>query len=52
LAAEKVKGISVAVKIYEVPWRPPGSVSLDEEFFGKKPAAKTTETDQLQRESN
>lgn len=36
LAAEKVKGIRDAVKIYEVPWRPPGSPSLDEEFFAKK----------------
>jgi class 3 adenylate cyclase/CHASE2 domain-containing sensor protein len=33
-----VKGIRSAVKVYEVPWRPPGSPSLDEEFFSRKPS--------------
>src|SRR5262249_44820695 len=31
-----LKGISSEVRVYEVPWRPPGSPSLDEEF-GLKP---------------
>jgi adenylate cyclase len=34
--ADKLKGFRSAVKVYEVPWRPPGALSLDEEFFGKK----------------
>jgi class 3 adenylate cyclase/CHASE2 domain-containing sensor protein len=39
-----VKGIRSAVKVYEVPWRPPGSVSLDEEFFAAGTAAKSPAT--------
>lgn len=41
-----LKGFRTAVKVYEVPWRPPGSMSLDEEFFPGKaadhPAEKTS----------
>lgn len=48
LTAEKVKGIRTAVKIYEVPWRPPGSPSLDEELFARKPG--DTSTALLQRD--
>jgi adenylate cyclase len=36
-----IKGIRLAVKVYEVPWRPPGSVSLDEEFFDASTGAKS-----------
>jgi adenylate cyclase len=43
LAPEKVKGISTAVKIYEVPWRPPGSISLDAEFFPERASEKLPE---------
>jgi class 3 adenylate cyclase/CHASE2 domain-containing sensor protein len=50
LAAEKVKGIRMAVKVYEVPWRPPGSISLDEEFFPQRAAEKSPETILTQRE--
>jgi len=32
LPVAAVKGFRTAVKIYEVPWRPPGSVPLDTEF--------------------
>jgi len=49
LAAERVKGIREAVKVYEVPWRPPGSPSLDEEFFPDRPASAVPETDMLPR---
>ena len=51
LAPEKVKGFREAVKVYEVPWRPPGALPLDEEFFPKKDAAKLPETDMVQRET-
>lgn len=50
LAAEKVKGIREAVKVYEVPWRPPGSISLDEEFFPGAPDARPMETDLILRD--
>jgi len=32
LAPERVKGFRTPVKVYEVPWRPPGSPSLEVEF--------------------
>ena len=44
-----LKGFRSAVKVYEVPWRPPGSRSLDEEFFPHRTAAKAPDTDMLQR---
>lgn len=50
LAAEKVKGIREAVKVYEVPWRPPGSISLDEEFFPGAPDVRPMETDLILRD--
>jgi len=45
-----VKGIRTAVKVYEVPWRPPGSMSLDEEFFPDRVASKNHETAALHRD--
>ena len=50
LAAEKVKGFRMAVKVYEVPWRPPGSISLDEEFFPQRTADQSMEKILIQRE--
>ena len=52
LVAEKVKGIREAVKIYEVPWRPPGSPSLDEEFFPGQSGARPPETDLILRKNS
>ena len=49
LTAADLKGFRTAVKVYEVPWRPVGSISLDEEFFPKKNAAKPPDTDMIQR---
>ena len=45
-----LKGFRTAVKVYEVPWRPPGSPSLDEEFFPGQPGARPPETDLIRRE--
>ena len=39
------------VKIYEVPWRPPGASPFDEELFSAKPAEGTSFTGIIQRES-
>ena len=38
LPPANVKGIRTAVQLYEVPWQPPGTVSLDDEF-ASTPAA-------------
>ncbi len=48
-----IKGISAAVKIYEVAWRPPGFSPFDEEIFSTaKPGEGTSFTGIIQRESN
>jgi class 3 adenylate cyclase/CHASE2 domain-containing sensor protein len=46
----KVKGIAAEVKIYEVPWRPPGAAPFDEELFSGKPAEGTSFTGLIQRD--
>jgi adenylate cyclase len=46
----KVKGIVAEVKIYEVPWRPPGASLFDEELFSSKPSEGTSFTGLVQRE--
>ena len=46
-----LKGFRFAVKVYEVPWRPAGSPSLDEEFFPGQAAARPPETDLLPRKN-
>jgi class 3 adenylate cyclase len=38
LPPRELKGFRAAVKAYEVPWRPPGALPLEEEF-GTAPAA-------------
>jgi class 3 adenylate cyclase/CHASE2 domain-containing sensor protein len=49
----KVKGIVAEIKIYEVPWRPPGASPFDEELFSStKPGEGTSFTGIIQRESN
>jgi class 3 adenylate cyclase/CHASE2 domain-containing sensor protein len=49
----KVKGIVAEIKIYEVPWRPPGASPFDEELFAStKPGEGTSFTGIVQRESN
>ncbi len=47
----KLKGISASVIVYEVPWRPPGSSPLDEEFSSTSPTDGTTFTSFTQRSS-
>jgi class 3 adenylate cyclase/CHASE2 domain-containing sensor protein len=47
----KVKGIVVEVKIYEVPWRPPGASPFDEELFTGASGEGTSFTGIIQRES-
>ena len=45
LAPEKLKGFRTAVKVFEVPWRLPGTLPFDEEFMGGttvEPASATT----------
>jgi class 3 adenylate cyclase len=49
LPAQNLKGISAAVTVYEVPWRPPGSMPLDEEFSSKAGADTTSFTGFIQR---
>ena len=47
----KVKGIVAEVKIFEVPWRPPGASPFDEELFSSaKPGEGTSFTGIIQRE--
>jgi class 3 adenylate cyclase/CHASE2 domain-containing sensor protein len=48
----KVKGIVAEVKIYEVPWRPPGASPFDEELFSGKSSEGTSFTGIVQRESH
>ena len=49
----KVKGIVAEVKIYEVPWRPPGASPFDEELSSPaKPSEGTSFTGIIQRESH
>ena len=38
LPAQRLKGISTAVTVYEVPWRPTGAPPLDEEFPARGPS--------------
>ncbi len=47
---EKPKGFAKPVKVYEVPWRPAGSPSLEEEFLPQAPTDATTFTGFVQRE--
>ena len=48
-----IKGISGAVIVYEVPWRPPGASPFDEELFSSaKPGEGTSFTGIIQRESH
>jgi class 3 adenylate cyclase/CHASE2 domain-containing sensor protein len=49
LPDQKLKGISAAVKVYEVPWRPPGAMPFDEEFSSTAPSEGTTFTGFVQR---
>jgi len=44
-----LKGFRSAVKVYEVPWRPPGGLSLDEEFFPGKAVVPQPGTDMILR---
>jgi len=46
----KVKGIVAEVKIYEVPWRPPGASPFDEELFSAQPGEGTSFTGIIQRD--
>jgi class 3 adenylate cyclase/CHASE2 domain-containing sensor protein len=46
-----IKGISGAVIVYEVPWRPPGASPFDEELFTAAPVEGTSFTGVIQRES-
>ena len=46
----KVKGIVAEVKIYEVPWRPPGATPFDEELSSVQPGQGTTFTGIIQRD--
>jgi class 3 adenylate cyclase/CHASE2 domain-containing sensor protein len=48
----KVKGIVAEVKIYEVPWRPPGASPFDEELFIAASVESTSFTGIIQRESH
>jgi class 3 adenylate cyclase/CHASE2 domain-containing sensor protein len=49
LPAEKVKGIRTAVKIFEVPWRLPGTLPFDEEFSGGTTVEPASTTSFVQR---
>jgi class 3 adenylate cyclase/CHASE2 domain-containing sensor protein len=46
----KVRGIVAEVKIYEVPWRPPGASPFDEELSAVTPGEGTSFTGIVQRE--
>jgi len=48
----KVKGISMAVNVYEVPWRPPGATPFDEEQAAKAATDATSFTGFVQRGSS
>jgi len=48
----KVKGIVAEVKIYEVPWRPPGASPFDEELSSVQPGQGTSFTGIIQREGH
>jgi adenylate cyclase len=45
----KVKGISAAINVYEVPWRPPDAPPFDEEFFPGAVSEGTSLTGFVQR---
>jgi class 3 adenylate cyclase len=47
----KVRGIVAEIKIYEVPWRPPGASPFDEELLSAKPGEGSF-TGFIQRESH
>ena len=49
LPAQKLKGISAAVTVYEVPWRPPGALPFDEEFSSGPSTDSTSVTGFIQR---
>ena len=51
LPPQEVKGFRTAIKVYEVPWRPPGSPPFDEEFSTTAPADATSFTGFVQRGS-
>jgi class 3 adenylate cyclase len=52
LAAQELKGFRAAVRVYEVPWRPPGAHPFDEEFSSSSAAASSSLTGFLQRGSS
>jgi class 3 adenylate cyclase/CHASE2 domain-containing sensor protein len=47
---QKLKGFGAAVKVYEVPWRLPGSSPFDEEFASRIFGDKTVSTNFIKRE--
>jgi class 3 adenylate cyclase len=51
LPPAKVRGIVAEIKIYEVPWRPPGASPFDEELLSAKPGEGSF-TGFIQRESH
>jgi adenylate cyclase len=48
---QKLKGFGAAVKVYEVPWRVPGSAPFDEEFATKIFGDTTVSTNFIKREN-
>ena len=50
LPPEKLKGFAAVVKIYEVPWRLPGTSPFDDEVFSTKSGEGTTFTGLVQRD--
>jgi adenylate cyclase len=49
LPAQNLKGISAAVTVYEVPWRPPGASPFDEEFSTAQASDNTSITGFIRR---
>ncbi len=49
LPAQELRGFRTAVKIYEVPWRPPGAPPFDEEFSTAAAADSSSLTGFIQR---
>lgn len=52
LAPEKLKGFRTAVKVFEVPWRLPGTLPFDEEFMGGTTVEPASATTFVQRSSS
>jgi class 3 adenylate cyclase len=50
LPSEKLKGFTAMVKIYEVPWRLPGSLPIDDDEFSAKSGEGTSFTGLVQRD--